>query len=178
MGLKGVLIIFILTIGIYAYFHIYPSHQKDPAINPTVMAFDFDGRHIDVTPQSLVNGDALIFLKVLPEDGSVDFVTSLTQLQNYDEGKKGYIALDSPYFDNYYFGRYLKDKKVMEYRKLENSGIAGISLNYNADNVDSAEVILLDNSRRTLSKVKVDLDLFKEMKLKECNVKCDIPSRD
>lgn len=64
----------------------------------------------------------------------------------------------------------------MEYRKLENSGIAGISLNYSKGNVKSAQVILLDNSRRNLSRVQVDLDLFKEMQLEECDVKCDLPS--
>jgi hypothetical protein len=175
MGLKGILVIFILITGLFVYFNIYPDYQKDPAINPSVMAFDFDGRHAAVTPQSLIDGDALIFLKVLSANGSIDFVTTLDQLKSYDIGKKGYIALDSPDFDNYYFGRYLKDKKVMEYRKLENSGIAGISLHYSKGKVESAQVILLDNSRRNLTRVQVDLDLFKEMQLKECNVKCDLP---
>lgn len=177
MRLKGVLAIFILVVGFYIYFNVYSNYSKDSAINPAVMAFDFDGRHIAVTTQSLINGDALIFLKVL-KDGSIDFVTSLSQLQSYDPDKKGYIALDSPDFDNYYFGRYLKDQKIMEYRQLENSGIAGISLDYGTDGIRAAEVILLDNSRRKLMRVQVDLNLFKEMQFKECDVKCDLPSAE
>lgn len=175
IGLKVIIILFILGLGGYIYFHQFHSHQQTNNFDYSVIAFDFDGRHSTVTSESLFNGDALIFLKVLPHDNTIDFVESLDQLQTHDNEQKGYIALDSPDFVHFYFGRYLKDQNIIEFRRLPNSGIAGISIKYFEKDIQSAQVILLDNSRRNLLEVPVDSAIFKNIKLKECDTECDLP---
>lgn len=175
MGFKGILLFFILGSVIYFFLHQSPAHHIGPVLNSTVLAFDYDGRHSTVTPQSLIDGDALIFLKVVPNEDKLDIVSSLKQLQDYDSNKNGYIALDSPDFKDYYFGRYLQYKDILEYRQLNQLGIGGIALHYTGNQVTSAQVILSDNTRRNLSKVKIISDVLERVHLKECDEQCDLP---
>ncbi|KTD52866.1 hypothetical protein [Legionella quateirensis] len=175
MRFKGIGLIIILGTALYLFLHKSPAYHRGPVLNSTVIAFDYDGRHSAVTPQSLINGDALIFLKVDPNDNGLELVSSLKQLQDYDGKKKGYIALDNPNFKDYYFGRYLRYSDLLEYRQLSQLGIAGIALKYTGNKVTSAQVILLDNSRRYLMPVKITSDVLEHVKLKECDEQCDLP---
>ncbi|CAM2835379.1 hypothetical protein [Legionella worsleiensis] len=172
MGLKGLVLFFILGIGFYLFFQQSPAHRIGPILNSTVLAFDYDGRHRSVTSQSLLNGDALIFLKAVPKSNKLYFISSLQQLQSYDAKKKGYIAMDSPDFKDYYFGRYLKHKDILEYRPLHQLGIAGIALKYSGKHVTAAHVILLDNSHRNLTKVRITSNALEQVNWKACADDC------
>ncbi|MBL7481374.1 hypothetical protein [Legionella bononiensis] len=175
MRLIGIGLIIILGTALYLFLHKSPTYHQGPVLNSTVIAFDYDGRHDTVTSESLINGDALIFLKIDPNSNKLELVSSFKQLQSYDGKRKGYIALDNPNFIDYYFGRYLNYSDTLEYRKLANSGIAGITLKYSGNKVTSARVILLDNSRRNLMMVKINSDVLEDVKLEKCGIKCDLP---
>ena len=175
MRVIGIGLIIILGTALYLFLHKTPVYHLGPVLNTTVIAFDYDGRHNTVTPESLINGDALIFLKIDPNNNRLELVNSFKQLQNYDSKRKGYIGLDSPYFKDYYFGRYLIYKDILEYRKLANSGIAGITLKYFGNKVTSARVILADNSRRNLMMVKINSDVLEDVTLEKCGMTCNLP---
>lgn len=177
MGAKGILaIVLLVVLGFGGYFYLNKQSMDFDAteIKASIVAFDYDGRHKKVSTTGLLRGDALIFLKIFPNENKIRFLRTLDQLQKYDSNHKGYIALDNPNFKNFYFGRYLKRNNILEYRAFQNIGIAGIILKYDKGSVQSAQVILLDNSRRNLSTLNIANDMFNNSKLRKCHIKCDL----
>lgn len=151
----------LMIAGGFLYLFFSLSKTPEPTAesqiyNNRIAAFDYDGLHSNVTNQRLLSGDAVMFLK-FSTDNKVYFFNSLADLQAYDPGHSGYIALDNPEFGQYYLGFYEQQSRTIEYQSLQNSGIAGITLEYNAQGqAQAASVIMADNSHRRISIVPIN----------------------
>ncbi|MGQ3890864.1 hypothetical protein [Legionella sp. CNM-4043-24] len=148
-----------VALSLYLYLTWPPAAQPTPQseiFNSQIAAFDYDGLHKDVTNQRLFNGDAVMFLR-FSSDNKVYFFSSLAELQAYDPGHSGFIALNTPGFSDYILGQYFKDSRTIEYQSMQKSGIAGITLTYNDQGqAISGTVILADNSHRNISIVPIN----------------------
>jgi hypothetical protein len=164
-GVFAVLVLIVISlVGLSLYHHKYSTRHSLRAINNFIAAFDYDGQHTHVTTERLLNGDAVIILKIKPHKSAYYF-NALQELQRYDKNKLGFIALDSPQFRYFYVGRYIKSKNSIVYQRLQKSGVSGIALTYIKGKIKSVKVILSDSSVRNLSIVAVHGKFLADAKL-------------
>ena len=159
----GLVLISVVCMGLFFY-QYHTDNTPGLPINAIILAFDYDGQHGSVTAPQLFDGDAYIFLKILPGNKNY-FLSTLKELQGPGNENKEYIALDNPDFNYLYVGRYFKTNATLKFQLLQKSGIAGIIFEYDAGNIKSAVVILSDNSRRTVSVVPINDDFLLKAKL-------------
>lgn len=146
----------IVAVPVYYYEEKKVNMSADEILNTTVFAMDYDGSNNIVTLSSLINGKAILFFKFIKPKNKMVYFDSLQALKSFDKTRKGYFALDNPAFSNFYIGRYIKDKNIIEYQPLKYSGIAGVKLNYDGNRIKSAYAILNDNSQRLINTLKIN----------------------
>lgn len=162
----GIILLVIAGIGAYLWLQPKAGIIGPVNLNTTLLAFDYDGLHGTVTLDRLLEGDGVFLLRVL-DDKNAYFFSSFKQLQDWDRDKTGFIDLTSKDINQLYVGRYIQNYGWVEYKSVQNAGIAAITLKYVDGKIHSAVIVLNDNTKRNLDSVAINDGFLLTAKLKK-----------